>query len=96
MAKYKILHLPTASYLYKEINKDYEDDDCFTLYSDSEVASSIINNTYNLKFSSLFKNKNEAIKYINYAIGHNAFCFTEFDCDDLLKEHCEIIKVDDV
>ncbi len=87
--RYKILHLPTAEYLFK-LNSAFTD----ALYTKKEVLK---RKKYN-NFSNVFESKKEVEKFIAY----NLDDIIHFDFDDtycnvsLLREHLEIIKVDDV
>lgn len=93
MAKYyKILHLPTATYLYIRLDmKDVSLEDNETLFTEYEVKDRMYRAT------TIFASKEHCQKSIAYSTVSINF---RFDADEALtslqREHCEIMEFDDV
>lgn len=95
MTKYKILHLPTGTYLY------YTTDglETSTLYSQYEIDIRIKNCGWiATQYSCIFNTIAKAKDYIEYSITHNPFSFepsngTETQLKKLFLHHVEIIEV---
>lgn len=96
--KCKILHLPTATFLYRIIhNKNDDNFDPDYLYSEFEITISY------KEYSNIFPTKAIARNYINtwhkYGLTdlNNNFVWDELGNEgQLRKEHCQIIEVKDV
>jgi hypothetical protein len=95
MKKYKILHLPTATYLYSFA----ESTDPEMLYSEIEAVRRFENNKIGdivEEYTTLFEKK-DAVEKIKYCVGRVVFSFDE-NCKlktPLYKHHVELIEVKD-
>jgi hypothetical protein len=85
--RYKILHLPTATYLFC---KGDERPHTLTLYTEHEVGERI---GYE-DFSPFFDSEQNAEACIAYGVENNRFNFgDDYPNENLLRYHCQIIKV---
>lgn len=87
--KCRILHLPSASYLYYRT----DDNTDYTLYTEFEV----IEKDLRMTSSTVFESLKAARVRLGYSITHICFDFGEDNhrWDELRKEHCEIMEVVD-
>lgn len=86
---FKILHLPTATYLY---HYNSNEGDLFTEYEYTTCYKKQVE-----AFSNIFDTLNTAETYISTWVSRgNIFCWSETEETELRREHLEIIKVRDV
>jgi len=87
--KYKILHLPTATYLY---HYDCNQGDLFTEYE----YNLFYKKNRSQKSSNIFDTLSIVEKYISIWTENGLFSWSEIEKTRLRREHLEIIKVRDV
>ena len=91
MTKCKILHLPTGEYLYHRILSRQA---IYTLYTKKE-AEIRFKSDKKLIFSDVFESIQNAKEQLAFSVQSISFDFDDFKSVRLLKEHVEIIEVDD-
>jgi hypothetical protein len=88
--RYKILHLPTATYLFYKGDKRPH---TLTLYTEHEVGENRLLCYYE-DLSPFFNSEQHAEECIAYGVENNCFNFgDDYPNKNLLRYHCQIIKV---